>query len=155
MVVAVSSGPSRARNFPLNALPESSNLTLLAELTGINRGTLVRWRRHGVPPGRADGLAVAVGRLPGEVWPEFDRPLQQMYGDCGSRAAAVRHKRHGEIPAGKKLIDACEACGVALADYHARRYRERMTDPEFVERERARNRERARRKRAAARVERE
>ena len=41
---------------------------------------------------------------------------------CGTPAAAERHRRHGDIPAGKKLRDVCPQC----ADAEAEEYRDRM-----------------------------
>jgi hypothetical protein len=42
-----------------------------AALTGLHRSQIGRYRRHGVPVDVADRIAVALGRTPGEIWPEW------------------------------------------------------------------------------------
>lgn len=128
-----------------------TTMSNLAELVGVTRETVQRWARDGVPAKQVDAVAIAVGSHPVELWPEWERPLSQMYPDCGSRATAVRHRRNGEVPAGVALIEVCEVCGLAEQEHERRKYHRRRQDPEWVERERARNRARMRRTRAARR----
>lgn len=42
--------------------------TVLADLTGFARRTMVRWKADGVPLSRADELAVALGVHPSAIW---------------------------------------------------------------------------------------
>jgi hypothetical protein len=42
-----------------------------AALTGIHRSMVSRYRRNGIPVLQADRIAVALGRHPGEIWPEW------------------------------------------------------------------------------------
>lgn len=43
----------------------------LASVLGISRTTVHRWARHGVPEWSADPVAIALGRHPGSLWPEW------------------------------------------------------------------------------------
>jgi hypothetical protein len=44
-------------------------ITSLAEKVGVQHRTLLRWRNEGgVPLSKADGVAIALGRHPVEVW---------------------------------------------------------------------------------------
>lgn len=43
----------------------------LAGVLGIDRTTVYRWNRLGVPECHADRVAIALGRHPGSVWPEW------------------------------------------------------------------------------------
>lgn len=52
-------------------LKTGSNTGTLAELTGYNRRTLVRWRREGIPLEDADRIAVALGLHPASIWSEW------------------------------------------------------------------------------------
>jgi lambda repressor-like predicted transcriptional regulator len=42
-----------------------------AALTGLHRSMVSRYRRNGIPVLQADRIAVALGRHPGEIWPEW------------------------------------------------------------------------------------
>lgn len=47
------------------------NVSVLARALGVDRAQVARWRSDGVPIESADRIAVAVGRHPAEVWPEW------------------------------------------------------------------------------------
>lgn len=44
---------------------------VIGELAGVNRRTISRWQRDGIPERHADRLAVAVGAHPSEIWPDW------------------------------------------------------------------------------------
>lgn len=41
----------------------------MAKTLGTNRTVIARWRKTGIPIGRADSLAVRIGAHPAELWP--------------------------------------------------------------------------------------
>ena len=44
----------------------------IAELAGVSRRTVARWRNNGVIPNiKADHIAIALGRHPAEIWHEW------------------------------------------------------------------------------------
>lgn len=55
---------------PLPGTTEAGN-RLLARVLGIDDRTVVYWKRHGLGPEAADRLAIALGRHPGDIWPEW------------------------------------------------------------------------------------
>lgn len=102
----------------------------------------VIWRERGGDPRRpasdvdailAAADAYAQARVATGVQAELERIKQArrdamaaaLHGDvqpCGTPAAAMRHRRHGDIPTGKKLRDVCPPC----ADAEARQSRQRL-----------------------------
>ena len=46
-------------------------VTDVAAMAGTSERQWRRWRAYGVPLWHADRLAVALGRHPGELWPEY------------------------------------------------------------------------------------
>ncbi|MDQ1439266.1 MAG: Winged helix-turn-helix DNA-binding [Acidimicrobiaceae bacterium] len=49
------------------------NVSILARALGVDRAQVAHWRSDGVPIESADRIAIAVGRHPAEVWPEWYR----------------------------------------------------------------------------------
>jgi lambda repressor-like predicted transcriptional regulator len=63
---------ARQPRLPLEPLVQRcGSASALARATGIERTQLARWRRDGVPLDSADRVAIAVGRHPAEVWPDW------------------------------------------------------------------------------------
>lgn len=58
-------GDGRGRDLTLAPLTE------VAAMAGTSERQWRRWRKSGVPLWHADRMAVALGRHPGEVWPEY------------------------------------------------------------------------------------
>lgn len=142
------SGPRAAARLPWSPLEgRYESMLQLARLSGLNVTSLHRWRRDGLTFDAADRLAIAVGDHVDILWPDARPPVEPMYGDCGSRASAVKHIRHGEAESQRDLWNVCVPCAAAVAEYDREQHRKRMADPERADRERARNRERMRRKR--------
>lgn len=44
----------------------------LAELIGASRSSIQRWKRSGIPVWTADRIAVDLGFMPWEIFPDFD-----------------------------------------------------------------------------------
>lgn len=63
----------RVPRLPLAPLLElCANKSALARELGVNRGQVSAWDRRGIPLDEADGLAVALGRHPAELWPDWN-----------------------------------------------------------------------------------
>lgn len=57
----------------LDQLPPGATISAMARKTGIAARQIHRWMREGVPFWSADRLATRFYRMPGELWPEWDR----------------------------------------------------------------------------------
>ena len=74
-------GPStHLLRWPLQPLFDATDTTeylQLALLTGFPARTLHRWAHNGVPDLNADRAAVALGKHPSNIWPNWFEPLIQ------------------------------------------------------------------------------
>jgi hypothetical protein len=68
---------------PLHAIvsvehPSTANdVSAFAKTCGVARPAIYQWRKHGVRIDQADRVAVALGKHPLEIWPEFHADLQE------------------------------------------------------------------------------
>lgn len=74
---------------PLEALVAVESDEVLAEVLGVTRRTVWRYRAEGVSEIAADRLAVAAGFHPFEVWPELV-DVATVVCDCGEVFVPVR-----------------------------------------------------------------
>lgn len=70
--VGVISPPVDRRRFPLDPVLARHTIAEAARAAGFHSAQLSRWKRTGVPAAAADRLAVALGRHPLELWPDWD-----------------------------------------------------------------------------------
>lgn len=57
----------------------TTNATTLAERIGVNRRSVARWKRDGIPYDSADNAAIRVSSHPDLVWPNEWRHGQWVY----------------------------------------------------------------------------
>ena len=48
----------------------TTNVSQLAEIVGVTRRTIHRWKQNGIPAHQADRAAINAGQHPGNVWPD-------------------------------------------------------------------------------------
>lgn len=70
--------PELERRFPVEPLFQGRSIAGLARTIGIDNAQLHRWKRSGIPADRADHIAVALGRLPFEIWPDWYAGLDEV-----------------------------------------------------------------------------
>lgn len=118
-----------------------------AEMCGVTRRSIVRWRRFGVPEPSADAATVeALGEVAWTVWPELADPSSippaeaRPFESPEARANRLRRarERNRELRANSEYEERVN--GARRARY--------VADPEYRERERARSRRNARLRRA-------
>lgn len=119
-----------------------------AAAVGVTRRTLHRWKAAGeVPLAIADRLAVAAGRHPSEVWPDY---FERIDAERRARRAALERRRYrANLEAERARSRAYYA---EVADYV--RAHKRRTYWQDVETSRARLREKDRRRAERRRLER-
>lgn len=54
-----------------NEHEQDAQMLLLAELLGVSRRMVCRWRSGGVPDSRADWVACRLGVHPSAIWPDW------------------------------------------------------------------------------------
>lgn len=116
----------------LNDLGQHASRTrLVAEVLGVDRRQVIRWRASGVTADQADRLAVAAHRHAFEVWPELADVAARV---CARQSCTVQFVPG--LPHQKYCCDRCRK-GEQRRRNMLRRYR---TDPEFAEKKRERRR---------------